>query len=86
MDKGDQRRPIVLNAEVLQLKVALGLVIRVRLQGKIIRANRHPAKRKPRTRQRIEQLPQNTLAILFSQLAERSPSPLIETPAKSPIV
>ena len=53
-------------------------------QRKIIRPNRHPAKRKPRPRNRIEQLPHNALTIPVTQfLSEVHPSSLKHPPNPS---
>src|SRR5271170_2171513 len=83
MNKRDQRLPVVLNAEMLQIEIAVRLVVAVGLSSEIVRTNRHAAVSKARSGNRVEEFVQHALAVLLAERLKRCPAKLIEAPSET---
>ncbi len=83
VNEWDQGLPVVLDAEMLQLKIAIGLVVAVSLSGKIVRANRHAAICEARASLRIKEFLQHALPVLLAQRHQRGPPELVEATSET---
>src|SRR5579872_1926333 len=83
LNKRNQRPTVVVDDEMLQVEIAVGLVVAVGLRRKIVGADRHPAIRETRSRCGIEELPQHALAIRLPERLKRRPAEFVEAGAES---
>ena len=83
VDEGDQRLPVVIDPEVLQIEIAVGLVVAVGLGGEIVGADRHAAVVETRTGGGVEEFVQHALAVGIAKGAERRPASFVEACAET---
>ena len=83
MDERNQRLSVMLNAEVLQIEVAIRFVVGVSLIRKVVRADRHAAVGKASAGCGIEEFVQHAFPVRHAQCVELHPARLVKACAKA---
>ena len=73
----------MIDAKVLQLEVAIGVIVAVGADGEIVRSDRSSAIRETRALGRMEEFPEHRLPVLLVERVERGPAEFVETGAKA---